>query len=486
MIKVIYTPNHTYFTGYDSAFVAFMEETLPMYVEPEIIKDFKKINSTPCFDWDFFYIKCDGVIKVYSGLAKYIVCAYGIHNFDIHSEQDKYSYSDQKIPEVLYDHQGRIVSACFRHSRGVIKSPTGSGKSYVIADLCRRLVNDDLNVLVTVPTIDLLNQLTVDFNTYMTSPYKVGRIGGGFKEPARLTIGIPNSLVKDEWVDYLGMVDALIADEVHTTANATYSVIARRMDKRRVSYGLSATPWTNDWSHYLIQGIFGPSFIEIEESEMIRNEIIMEPEFKYYPAPAAYIPPRLAKDCANISNLSNLYRFKVLNEAYEYVISNNTGRNRLICELAKERINEDVGPIIIIVNKIKGKNGKQAHGEVLQSMLAKKGIDLPLIAGYIGKKKRAGIINDLKEENIKGCIAGPKILSAGISIPSLSTILLAGGGKSDSEFIQRVGRLLRKKEGKERPVVIDFNDPQYWFAKHSRSRLETAEEVYGSDNITII
>ena len=94
-------------------------------------------------------------------------------------------------------------------------------------------------------------------------------------------------------------------------------------------------------------------------------------------------------------------------------------------------------------------------------------------------------IDELKENKIPGAIAGPRVLSAGISIHSLSTIVLAGAGRSDSEFIQRVGRLLRKKEGKERPLVIDFQDPQYWFASQSRSRIETAESIYGSGNIIL-
>ena len=39
--------------------------------------------------------------------------------------------------------------------------------------------------------------------------------------------------------------------------------------------------------------------------------------------------------------------------------------------------------------------------------------------------------------------------------------------KSDTEFIQRVGRVLRKKEGKTSPAVIDFIDQQYWFKNQS-------------------
>jgi superfamily II DNA or RNA helicase len=145
-------------------------------------------------------------------------------------------------------------------------------------------------------------------------------------------------------------------------------------------------------------------------------------------------------------------------------------------------MNLDCGPILIIVNKVKGKDN---HAEILTNLLKARGVNLPTISGYISKKKKEELINDLKECKIPGAIAGPKVLSAGISIHSLSTIILAGAGRSDSEFIQRVGRLLRKKEGKKRPLVIDFQDPQFWFASQTRSRIETAESIYGSDNIIL-
>ena len=216
---------------------------------------------------------------------------------------------------------------------------------------------------------------------------------------------------------------------------------------------------------------------------MIDKNIILEPKFCFYTSPKAFLPNTLIHNANNISNLSDAHRYKTLPQVYNYLIINNEGRNNIIINKAIEQINKNNGPIIIIVNKV---NGPGNHADILKSLLLKHSVDLPIVSGYISKKKRESILQDLKNSKIQGVISGPKVLTAGISIPSLSCIILAGAGKSDNDFIQRVGRLLRKKEGKDRPLVIDFIDQQYWFKNQSTSRIQTASSIYGDHNIEII
>ena len=491
MPTLIYQPNYSYITNYSSEFLEHLSLQLKHWLTTEELELLQHINSSIKLGNEYIFTNATihnrDTLIIYSGYLKQILANFPRNRFklNITSRVTKYVCSNSISSNILYDHQKQIVSACLQNNRGIVKSPTGSGKSFSIAELVRKYTQDKLKVLITVPTIELMHQLTEDIKKYyhlnnLAAP-AIGKVGAGLKDFKDITVGIPNSLSKDVCIDYLATVDAHLCDEVHTACTGTYSLIVDRMLNRKVALGFSATPWVNNNKDILLTGFFGDSIIEISEAQMIDSKIIMEPEFKFYPAPKAFVPNALHKHAVNIKNLSAFHRYKTLHQVYEYVISNNSDRNQLIAKLTKERIELNIGPVILIVNKIKG---DECHGIVLQNLLLTYGCTLPIISGYIGKKKKEDLINQLKDNKISGCIAGPKVLSTGINIPCLSTVILAGAGKSNTEFIQRVGRILRQSEGKIKPLVIDFNDPQYWFNRQSFTRLTTAKEVYGKNSVT--
>lgn len=486
-----YSPTYSILKGCSENLVSELSYLLEHYIEEEQLQPFIKVLGQEFPFTKSYTFKAElnnnntYNIKFYSGFINSILSFLNKKNIElkISSSVVKYSCKDISISDILYEHQKQIVSYCLKNKRGIIKSPTGSGKSYSIAEVVQKCYKDNLKILITVPTISLLSQLSKDINDFRKlagyEKIELGQVGNGKYNFKDITIGIPNSLCKlNKTKEYLESVDVLIADEVHTCGNATYSLMISALNKRVVSLGLSATPGDN----ILLEAFFGPKILEIKEKDMIKKGIIMNPLFEYYISPNAFIPNTLRNHAANIQNLTNAHRYKTLANVYKYVISNNKGRNNLIAKLGSNRIDLNIGPILIIVNKVKGED---SHAETLVKLFKNKGYDLPIISGYISKKKKEGLIQDLKESNIVGAVAGPKILSAGIDIPSLSTIIFAGAGKSNSEYIQRVGRILRKKEGKGTPVVIDFKDSQYWFASQSKSRMKIAEEIYGSKNIIL-
>jgi len=494
-MKLVYNPTVSTLYNCSSEYVSRLTGFFSHDLDRDYLKSFEKLRSlpfTPAYSFKA-ELQSDDTYKVqiYSGFVKTILldiysgnAGISIKDFSIVSTRHKYEPSDLVISDKLYKHQKRIVESVLHNKRGIVKSPTGSGKSFVIAELVRLFTADNLSVLITVPTIDLLHQLTENIKDYLIlngeSPIKIGKVGDGNYDFENVTVGIPQSLSNtDKTAKYLRTIDVLIADEVHTCSTPTYGSVVEHLLHRAVSIGLSATPGNN----IFLNAFFGSSIINVEESEMIEGDVIMEPIIKFYKAPKGFLPNGLSKNAASISTLTDAHRYKTLAQVYNWLIVKNDKRNNLILSKAIERIDLNIGPVIIIVTKIKGEH---SHGEMLRQAFLDRGYDLPIMSGYISKKKRGKLLDDLRVNNIVGCIAGPKVLTNGISIPSLSTIILAGAGKSDTEFIQRVGRILRKKEGKERPVVVDFLDTQYWFNKQANSRLDTARNIYGESNVTII
>ncbi len=77
-------------------------------------------------------------------------------------------------PKFQYrDYQLKLLAKMLKEGRGVILSPTRSGKSLVLAGLCHNVLsnsdkNDIKNILLVVPNLQLLEQMADDFNNYMS------------------------------------------------------------------------------------------------------------------------------------------------------------------------------------------------------------------------------------------------------------------------------------------------------------------------------
>lgn len=496
-MKISYHPFYTTLHNCSTDLVKYLSKLLAHNIPGELLEPFKKSTDlilTTNYLFQAFKNSQDLFdVKIYSGLLNTIIYNFvkdeiiQIQNIEFVKYVDKYTCSDLSTNNYLRDHQKNIVNACLINKRGIVKSPTGSGKSITIADLINKFEQDGLTVLVTVPTISLLHQMEKDINDYRCicnlPLLSIGKIGDGIFNPKQVTIGIPNSLVKlDRTKSFLTTVNALLIDEVQYGCNSMYINILQNCTQRKVTLGFSATPELSNDLDKLLEGMVGPRIISITEEDMIEQDIILDPVFKFYNSSKVFVPSNLSNMALNISTMSDKARYKLMPQIYNYVITNNKFRNELILKEGLNQINSNKGPIIIIVNKVGGEGN---HADIIRNLYLNSNIDLPIISAYISKKKKESILQDLKDSKIKGVIAGPKILTAGINIPSLNCIILAGAGKSSNDFIQRVGRLLRKKEGKIHPVVIDFYDQQFWFKNQSKARIETAKQIYGEHNIKI-
>jgi superfamily II DNA or RNA helicase len=71
------------------------------------------------------------------------------------------------------------------------------------------------------------------------------------------------------------------------------------------------------------------------------------------------------------------------------------------------------------------------------------------------------------------------LLNEGSDIPTLDCIILAGGGKSESAQIQKIGRALRTTDTKKHALIIDVLDQGKWLRDHAQQRIKLYSEVFG-------
>lgn len=77
---------------------------------------------------------------------------------------------------------------------------------------------------------------------------------------------------------------------------------------------------------------------------------------------------------------------------------------------------------------------------------------LPFITHTSSKEERKDVLNGFRDGRYSAIVTS-KVLDEGIDVPDASLGIIVSGTGSSREFIQRLGRLLRKKEGKEVKLI---------------------------------
>ena len=80
---------------------------------------------------------------------------------------------------------------------------------------------------------------------------------------------------------------------------------------------------------------------------------------------------------------------------------------------------------------------------------------LPFITHTTAKEERYEVLKGFREGRFRA-VATSKVLDEGIDVPEASIGVIVSGTGSSREFIQRLGRLLRKSEGKGRARLIEL------------------------------
>ncbi|MEM3512063.1 MAG: helicase-related protein, partial [Candidatus Jordarchaeales archaeon] len=73
---------------------------------------------------------------------------------------------------------------------------------------------------------------------------------------------------------------------------------------------------------------------------------------------------------------------------------------------------------------------------------------IPAITHKTPKKERREVLKKFKE-GVYRAVVTSKVLDEGVDVPEANIGVILGGSGSKREFIQRLGRLLRKREGKK-------------------------------------
>ncbi len=349
-----------------------------------------------------------------------------------------------------FAHQTEAVAAWKRAgNRGVVVLPTGSGKSYV-AEMA--IATAQRSALVVAPTLDLMNQW---YDVLVTAfGEKVGLLGGGYHEPADLTVSTYDSA----WMhmDRLGARwGLLIFDECHHLPGASY-LGAAESSLAPFRLGLTATLERSDGREALLDDRVGAVVYAKGIKELAGDHLAD------YSIETLMVD--LTPDEAEAYGLHReTYRDFVAGEGIR--MGSPDGWQRFL--MASARSSE--GRRAFLSYQLQKRIALASEGkiEVLEGLLRQHAKDrtliftndndtvytiarrflVPAITHQTDVKERREILERFNDGRYPAVVTS-RVLNEGVNIPEARVAIVLSGTASVREHVQRLGRILRRQEGK--------------------------------------
>lgn len=379
----------------------------------------------------------------------------GYNNIDpVNPIVQKYQYRD---------YQREAIISAGKMGRGIIDSPTASGKSLIIYGLIRTLKQmQEGRILIVVPNPGLVTQLANDFENYggiedfncwksSSSPIPTSRI-----------LLVSRTILKTNAIDLIkdNNFKHIIIDEIHKLIRqSSYDKIIRAIDTKSI-FGLTATMPEDPDEAWFIRGNVGPVIYkahayELQEQNFLSKINIVQIKFNHLDRPDYIVRPTY-----------NLKEFptRMYTDEYQYLESNI----------------KSIEYIADLVNKLNGNTmilfDHTAHGHLIHDYLDGNKL---FVDGSITMSDREIIKASLEQENNLKLVAQSTCFGTGISINNISNVVICSHSKKLTKIIQQVGRGLRKtKEGTEYMLLFDCSHNFKYSERHAGNRLNLYMKFY--------
>lgn len=318
--------------------------------------------------------------------------------------------------------QDKAVDALIRNRRGLFQATTGTGKTHVIVATVARL---GVPTLIVIYNAAPGPQMIETFNDYTNVEFGVWAEGGAAQAPVIIaniqTIASimkkKNSWRKD-WL--LTTMEAVFFDEAHkSAAPVSQDLIAEALNLKYL-YGMTATRRKDDKAP-IFDAMYGEHVHRITYGETIETGTSVPISIKVIEVPPkdyGYAKQRTAKAW----HRRNQYN-KVI---ADYVVNGSTGRNKIIVQEALKHM-EKGRTVLISVNKID-------HAYRLHQMIKGSKLLVASAPYAVSPEEREDMLDQFRNREFQ-CLVSTLIKEA-VDIPSLDTVILAMGGKSEVQFEQ--------------------------------------------------
>lgn len=406
----------------------------------EIVAEFKELwNSKYSLSFDVFYENYEEqyrIIKHQREIAKH----------DEITSLEKYKLQPNSMQIGFITNLKKIIAT--GEEKALLISATGTGKTYASAFAMREL--DFKRVLFLVHRGQLARQTKKSYEKVFSKSVSMGLVGAGhYDYDADYVFATVQTLNRDEHLLQYSKdtFDCIVLDEAHHVPADTYQKIMKHFTPK-LWLGMTATPDKRD------DNVEGRNVYEIFDYQIayeIRLQQAMEENllcpFHYFGITDLAIIGDDEDESRDFTMLTSDERVRhIITQVDYYGYSGDRVKGLVFCSSIKE-----TEELSLKFNKIKNPStGKQFRTIALN--------------GSASEQDRQDAFERLAmndDEVIDGkepldYIFSVEILNEGVDIVEVNQVIMLRPTQSPIVFIQQLGRGLRKANGKDYVVILDF------------------------------
>ena len=340
--------------------------------------------------------------------------------------------------------------------RGVVVLPTGAGKTYVAVLAAR---DKKRSTLVVAPTLDLVRQW---YDVFRTSfGMEIGVIGGGEHTVRPLTITTYDSAYLH--METIGAKFGLVVfDECHHLPSEAYTLAARHC-LAPFRLGLTATPERADGREAVLNELVGPivyrkdilelsgNYLAEYDTERVTVSLSAEERAEYASERAVYTE-FLRSQGIRMSSPGGWGEFILRS-------STSTGGRRAMQAYRRQRELAFAAPakldyLDMLLHQHRNDRVLVFTEDNATAYAVSRRFLVPTITHQTKVTERSELLARFGDGRY-GVVATSKVLNEGVDVPDANVAVVLSGSGSVREHVQRLGRILRPKEGK-RAVLYEL------------------------------
>jgi len=405
-------------------------------VAADIEKEFCELwNSEYSLDYESFF-------PIYKARYEIIKHQREIAKKEILPSFEKYTLKPNSMQEEFIANLSTFVER--GDKRALLISATGTGKTYAAAFAMREL--GFKRVLFVVHRMQLAKQAKESFSRVFDSNVSMGIVGGGLYEYDKdYVFAMVETLHKEGHISKYepDSFDCIILDEAHHSPANSYGEIINYFNPQ-LFIGMTATPDKRD--DYLenrnVYEIFDRNIaLEIRLQKAMEDKLLCP--FRYFGISDITMGDTRLGDKISDKDFSKLTSSArvdhVIEQAKFYGYSGERVKGLIFCS-------------------------RIAECEALSSLFNKRGFRTVALSGDNSPQEREEAFERLAMSESEATadkqpldyILSVDILNEGVDIVEVNQVIMLRPTQSPIVFIQQLGRGLRKAEGKEYVVILDF------------------------------
>jgi superfamily II DNA or RNA helicase len=339
--------------------------------------------------------------------------------------------------------------------RGVLVLPTAAGKTFIALKAIDLLA---VQTLIVVPTLDLVDQWRRRVRECLG--IEAGVVGGGEHVVRMVTVSTYDSAYVQ--AAYLGnKFMLLVFDEVHHLASPGYMQIAE-MYTAPYRMGLTATYERSDQRHNLLPLLVGDPVYSISVEELTAGKHLSDYTYEKIAVELSAQEQQTYEENMAVFRNYLVTKRLVLKSAFDFrrfIMSTGRDPQARAALLARNKalkiaVNSEA-KLDLLAQKLETYPTEKILIFTLYNDLVytiSKRFLIPAVTYQTPREERREILANFGSGKYR-VIVTSQVLDEGVDVPDASVGIVLGGTGSKREFVQRLGRLLRKKAGKTAKLV---------------------------------